>query len=221
MHKHLQVSFCIVILLSVSTFHSSFADVKQNFFGEVIPSPRQQLQNGTSIWSVVCWENLALMRNLDTNSIACVTISTGEKLLERGWELIKNPNSFGYEGVGFLVVSRHSDTAGFRFTAIPQDKLLSYPDLVYAMQVADLDYDNYMSWAKRMGCSGMCSMASPSSYEYRNTVDVGEAQKMIIDLGFQDYQTMPMEQNKTSGHWIHLQMDEKDYNVDIVGIKMP
>ena len=219
MHFSWQALFFIALLLLLSTIQSSFADT-------TILSPRQQIQHGALIWNVVCLDDLALMRNWHTYSVACVRVLTGEKLIQRGWELLKNPNyrnaTANYDTL-LLEVSRDLDIVGYQYSTFSQDKLSSYPELVYAMKVADLDYDSYIAWAKRTGCdTHICERPPPSPEGYSLNIDENEARKMIVDLGFHDIPNIPTQQNlKSSGHGLHIHVKEKNYNIAILGITMP
>lgn len=213
-----QVSFFVVILmLSVSMVSSSFAYSERTSWGVIILSPRLQIHNGTHPEYVTCWKNLALMKNSQTNSIACVKVSTGEKLLERGWELIDNPNTLGYVSGGFLHVMRDLNTTSYQYVSISPNKLSSYPDVIYALSVADLDYDNYLLWAKKTQCYLPTCSKPYSPIEYANNIDNNEAKKIIIDFGFQDYPKMP-EETKSYGHKLHMESNGKYYRIDIVGV---
>ena len=50
-------------------------------------SPLKQIANGVSPIDVQCKEDMQLMLKISNDSPACVTLTTAEKLIERGWKM--------------------------------------------------------------------------------------------------------------------------------------
>jgi len=70
------------------------------FRGESVPQhclvktlllpPKQQIDNGILIEDVMCKKELKLMIKISNDTSACVTLSSAEKLIERGWGYLPN-----------------------------------------------------------------------------------------------------------------------------------
>ena len=81
MLKPWQALFCVVILLSLSMVHSSFADT-------AIFSPRQQIKNGILPEDVLCSKNFLRFEKLSDQSLLCVKSTTAYVLSKRGWGIL-------------------------------------------------------------------------------------------------------------------------------------
>jgi hypothetical protein len=55
------------------------------YLANAIPSPLQQMKNGTSIEDIQCTQPLILFFKAEDNSPVCLTVQTAEKLSERKW----------------------------------------------------------------------------------------------------------------------------------------
>jgi hypothetical protein len=61
-------------------------------FGEILDSPRKQMQNGIAAKDVICKSDLTLIIRTSGDAV-CVKPTTAEKLIERGWTEIKDTSS--------------------------------------------------------------------------------------------------------------------------------
>src|SRR6267143_3781748 len=73
--------FALLLALSISILHSSFAD------SITVPSPLVQLKNGEFANSVQCTTGMVLVKK-SFISVACVKPQTAESLVKRGWGTI-------------------------------------------------------------------------------------------------------------------------------------
>jgi len=58
-------------------------------FGEILDSPRKQMQNGIAAKDVICKSDLTLIIRTSGDAV-CVKPTTAEKLIQRGWTEVKD-----------------------------------------------------------------------------------------------------------------------------------
>lgn len=61
----------------------------------VYPAPLKQLESGLYLYEIKCKDNFVNIIKQSNTSPACVTYSTGDKLLERGWATCDDEISYG------------------------------------------------------------------------------------------------------------------------------
>ena len=77
--------FTIILLSSVSITPFAFAQILPV---AMFQSPKQQVEQGLSIYQIKCIYGLVMLKKLSDGSPACVKETTREKLVERGWGIL-------------------------------------------------------------------------------------------------------------------------------------
>ena len=93
------INFVLAIIFTASLLSGS---VGLSYGVNFIPSPREQMDNGTSPANVVCKEGLELIIRVNTNSAACIMSDSYDRILQLGWaktledyKSTLQPSSFG------------------------------------------------------------------------------------------------------------------------------
>jgi len=86
------IFFVIILLSSISVIPLTFAQIAPV---AIFQSPKKQAEQ-VPIYRVKCNDDLVLMKKLSDGSPACVREQTAQKLVERGWGIRFNPNTFPY-----------------------------------------------------------------------------------------------------------------------------
>ena len=73
---------CLIVIIVISLVAISIIAPNLAF---AVLSPRQQIAHGILPENVICHEGFVLVKKNSGNSVACVTLQTAQKLIERGW----------------------------------------------------------------------------------------------------------------------------------------
>lgn len=79
--------FIIILVLTISTANITFAQPAGIISNNLIESPLVQVKQGVVIQDIKCIEGMQLVLKAEDHSPACVTASTAQELVIRGWAM--------------------------------------------------------------------------------------------------------------------------------------